>query len=386
MPTQHLQQLDLPPQWPSGVPEQSRLQQCIHEAHRKARLRILIALAESAYRSDQRSARRLATCGNSVRFYIDPDLGKVSHWMQRCRHRMCPFCARARSATIAAQMHTIVQPMPRPRLLVLTVKSTDQPLGTQLANLRNWFAKLRRRAFWKANVRGGVYTVEITCNEDTGLWHPHLHVIYDGDYLPQKALRFLWHKITGKSDVIWLEEVKDRHGAVKELCKYIGKPQRASAWSNRKIRAYAQAVNGTRMVQTFGATHGRAVEDRDTGRPDAPKEYSVSLQRLVFLARYGAGTPQRLVEAIAARWPCTSGYIYHELPQLAPEPTEADKATRRRAIIEGRAPPRRGPATSAEDREKQDARLFLIFTRYRQEQQAGDYLNIDWTGQSDQEQ
>lgn len=375
-----------PSGWPQGLPEQSRLSECHHEPHQGPRRKTIMALDESAYRSDRHAAARMATCCNAVRFYIDPDAGKVAMWTNRCGHRLCPFCARLRSAHTAADMLPIVKAMKRPSILVLTVKSSDRPLANQIGDLRDWFRKLRQRKLWTDRVAGGVYTVEVTINEKTGQWHPHLHVIIDAAFLPYRKLTRAWEDITRKSRVVWIEEVKDRHGAVIELCKYIGKPQRIADWTARQIRSYAQATRAARLVQTFGNTHGLNVHDDDPSPPKPPDEYSVSLQRLVFLARHGNPTPQRLVETIAERWPHTANYIYHELPQLAPEPTDVEKALRRRALVEGRAPPPRAPPQTPDQVDALDARLFIQFTRYRQEQTAGQYDNTDWRGQSDLEQ
>lgn len=332
------------------------------------------ALASSYAESDCRAARRLASCGTSAKFYINPALGKVHPWFHRCKHRLCPFCSRARTVKVTHQLMLAMKGMNRPRVQVLTVRSNTHALGEQLRSLRRNFARLRRRPFWKRTVRGGIYVLEVTLNKRTGLWHPHLHIVYDGEYLPVKQLRYHWHQVTGDSEIVWIQDVSDLRGIANELCKYIGKPQHQEDFTDQQIREYYNAVSGSRMVQAFGILFGGKVEDRDHEDPLPADTYTVSLSHLVWLTKRGAETPAKLLCLISQRWKIFASYIHHELPQLAPKPSAPERTAKLFRVLRAgaRAPP--GTSTDADDTEKLDARLFLIFTRYRQEDQRGDYV------------
>lgn len=360
-----------------ALARQTGLQEVLHEPHHVHRDTVIDALEESYSPSLRRAAQQLAGCANAARFYIDPDQGKVRPWIRRCKHRLCPFCGRARSSYVAGQLTEVMQQMKRPRMLVLTVRSREEPLRVQLHDLRRWLRALRRSKDWRARVRGGAYTVEVTLNERTGLWHPHLHVVYDGEYFPFKLLQRLWHDVTGGSEVVWVQAVHQVAGAARELAKYIGKIQQLDRLDGKQIREYAQAVRGARMVQAFGNSYGVDVKDEDPLPEKPASEYSVTLPRIVFLAANGAATPQRLLLLIADRWPVFASYIWHLAPMLEPEESRHRRQARLLANIEGRAPPKAALRDRKRDVEKIDARMFLAFTAFRQEDEGHLYMDID---------
>ena len=364
--------------WPSWLSEPSPLQESIHERTWDQRTRIITALADTWQPKFRKSATKLNECSRGAAFFIDPSIGKVKPWLARCRHRLCPFCAKARSIHVSNQIQRLILEMKTPRTMVLTVKSSATPLKEQLRTLRRNFAALRKRPDWKSRCIGGVYTVEVTQNPDTKLWHPHLHVVYDGEFFPQKLLRRLWHEVTGSAEIVWLQAITDVPGMANELAKYIGKIQKVETLDNASIRDYAQAVNGSRMLQTFGNCHGKTVKDQDPGPTESPDTYTIKLGRLVTLARAGFQTPQTLVHWIAKRYPIFSSYILHQLPQLDPaEPAHLRKAKLRAHLYHTKPPPR--PKRPSEDEmETIDTRLFLAFTKYRQEDAAGTFAHFDY--------
>jgi len=356
---------------------QNHLQEVLHERHDRHRRRIIAALDDGYTRSHRRSAVRLAGCSSAARFYVDPDIGRVRPWLNRCMHKLCPFCGRARTAHVAKQLEAIMQAMKRPRAMILTVRSNDRPLRDQIAALRRSFRQLRSRRFWKDRVLGGAYTLEITLNERTELWHPHLHIIYDGAYMPVKLLQHNWHDVTGGSEVVWVQDVRDAPGAARELAKYIGKVQQVDRLKDHHIRAYADGVNGSRMVQTFGDTHGRRAEDHDPGQPDSPATYSLSLPRILHLTNLGVVTAANLLLLIANRWPVFANFISHEHPQLTPQDSPLRAQLRALAHITGSAPPESDASRETPDRKKLDAQIFLAFTRIRLDDEAGTYDVLD---------
>jgi hypothetical protein len=233
------------------------------------------------------------------------------------------------------------------RHLVLTVKSTDCALRQQLASLRAWFAKLRRTRVWRDRVVSGVYTIEVTINERTGLWHPHIHCVFDGLYLPWKLLQRTWHDITDGSDIIWIEPVHNAPGMAAELCKYIGKPQDAANWTDLQIRTYALSTHGSRMVQSFGRTRPAPIVDTDPRAAPPVNTWHISLHKVLWLADMQQEAAYAALPLIAELYPHLGRYIYARMPQLEPDGTRAARLKRIMTIIEtGRAPPRHAPPSS----------------------------------------
>lgn len=337
--------------WPKTLPEQNGLQDAVHAPDLAERDRYILALIEAKEECIRNLARRMATCADSVHLFFDADDGTANEYLHRCKARLCPLCARARSNHVSRQVEEQVREMKSPRHLVLTVKSRDVGLTTQLRDLRGWFAKLRRTPFWQKHVTRGVYTVEVTINERTGLWHPHIHCVFEGQYLPYKIVQRLWHEITGGSEIIWLAPVDNAQGMARELCKYIGKPQQAEHWTDENIRTYALAIRGSRMMQSFGKARPKPILDLTPEMLAPTGTKSISLARILWLAEMCQEEAYRALPLIAERWPHLGRYIYNRMPQLEPDGTKAERILRIMAIIEtGRAPPRHGPGPHREDR------------------------------------
>lgn len=352
----------VPPSWPHRLPPQSHLQDTLHEPHHKARDAIILALAASPHPDHYKHALRLADCACAAKLYVDPDTQSARPWIWRCASPLCPFCARKRAAKVRAQLDTAVAAMHQPRILVLTVKSNDKPLRDQMTHLTRSFARLRHTAYWKNHAKGGVYTVEVTFNHQTHQWHPHLHIMFDGSYLPQPELRPLWHEITGDSDIIWLEAVRNRNNAVAELTKYISKPSRLATWPADAIREYATATAGRRFLGSFGSLYRLRLDTSDKPVPFGPATVAVSITALARQANEGNETAQRLIPIVAALWPLFARYLWSECAQLEPPESAAHRALRLAALREGRPPPQPPPPLSADTRddyERQAASLLF---------------------------
>ena len=69
------------------------------------------------------------------------------------------YCAGARGAQLGDALLPLVQGMAQPWFLTLTVKNGPD-LGERAAHLRASFKKLRRRAWWRAHVVGGIAVEE----------------------------------------------------------------------------------------------------------------------------------------------------------------------------------------------------------------------------------
>ena len=377
MPTRQLRQFWTDADHPRHLPAQTALQEAIHEPTGQARTRIILALKATLAGPLARSANKLLACSSTARFYVSPSAGKVSTYINRCRHKLCPFCAKARSGQVAADLLAILTAMKHPRTLILTVASTDTGLTEQMRFLRRSFAKLRRTPAWRERVKGGAYTVEVTYNPDTKRWHPHLHMIIDGTYFPVRLLQRLWHEITNGSKIVWIQDVHDKPGIARELAKYIGKPQRVSTLPADRIREYAGAVTGSRMVQTFGTSFGVTAVDEDPKNPEPTDTFTASLPRILHLAAHGAPDAQRLLPLIAARWPLYASYIYHRLPQLCPDASKLRKTAALMALDNTPPPPPDTPPETDPDAEQLAAHLLAAFQAYQLREQLDEHAEFD---------
>jgi len=335
-------------QWPLSLPDQTPLQESIHAPHRDERNRIIVALEASALPKIRNQAFRMAACADSLFLFFSPTAGTVRENVHRCNSRLCPYCSNARTGNVASQMQTLVEPWPDKKHLVLTVKSSDQPLRTQLRSLIRWFAKLRRTKLWKTKVARGVYTLEVTVNPRTGLWHPHLHCIISSEYLPHKALQYAWHKITDGSDVVWIEAVKNTYSMVMELCKYLGKPSKSYLWTDNQIRQYAEAIHGMRMLQGFGPRQAKPIVDELEIFEPAADEDSISLAKLLWLVDRDSTPAAQCVYLLAELFPHVGRYIYQRMPQFDPGDDRRRHKAEAFLHLGDTQPPPKPPPPSAE--------------------------------------
>jgi hypothetical protein len=186
-----------------------------------------------------------------------------------------------------------------PRQLVLTIRSTGEPLKKMIADLLKWFRLLRRTPEWTEKVKGGVYVVEVSLNSTTGLWHPHLHVLYGGMYWPQRRISELWASVTGNSAVVYINAASDRH--CKYLATYVGDPGKLKLNTPEQVCEYESATHALRMIQAFGDLHGVPLDDKDSVNP--PAREAIPLYRLVSASRGGHLGARRMLEVLSVRYP-----------------------------------------------------------------------------------
>ena len=296
------------------MPRQTDLQRHLHQPHTAQRTAIISALADTHDLKLMRAANRLAGCCTTALLVHDPESGQVRPWLPRCGSRLCPFCGKGRSARVAEQLHEHIQGMESPRHITLTFRSRKDPLSNQLQQMRAAFCRLRRHKDWTSRVTSGLYTIEVTRNIETGLWHPHLHVIVDGKYFPQALLAKLWSEVMDGGQHVWITKVDSTKNAAWELAKYVGKPPAAKGWTPAAIVEFAMATARTRMMQTFGTLHGKAMPETEEDPADPPETRFASIARIAYLASTGIPLAQDLAALLWSRWPMLRSYLQSKCP------------------------------------------------------------------------
>lgn len=302
--------------WPSELPEPSQLQRCLHRHHWSRLTRLLWALSRCHDMRARAWAIRLAGCCHHASLSFSPESGETRPWLSTCGSRLCPFCGRGRATRLARRLRVHIASMKRPKHLVLTFRSRDLPLPSQLQLLRRAFAKLRRTRVWRDAVAGGVYSIEVTRNNETGLWHPHLHTVIDAKFMPQAVIARLWGSFIGDTAFVWIRQVTDPANMAWELGKYVGKPPDTRGWPDNAIIRHANALHGQRMMQTFGNLHAVKVPKLDEPTAVKPDTEIISIPRISYLASKGIPIAQDLAAVIYARWPMFRTYLEHRWPQV----------------------------------------------------------------------
>jgi len=201
-----------------------------------------------------------------------------------CKSRWCVPCARAKSFVLRDSLFERMHNR-QLRFVTLTIKSHGQPLGAMVKHLYDSFAKLKRTDFWINKVAGGVAFLEVKRQASATRWHPHLHCIVEGKFLPQKVLSQLWRAITEDSHIVDVRLVKDQRSAANYVTKYCTKPMDNSVIKHEA--SLIEAINtlaGKRMMITFGTWRGIPLKPKTT-----PADYTpiARLDKVLERARQG---------------------------------------------------------------------------------------------------
>jgi hypothetical protein len=227
---------------------------------------------------------------------------------KRCRSRLCPRCGVSRAKRVAARLRTMFRQLDSPRLVTLTLKSSDDPLRVQMTHLVESLARLRKTASWRAHVRGGVYVIEVTWNAKRGQWHPHLHVVTEGKYYPQAELKAAWIQASGTSSIVDVRAIHSREAVIADVTRYVTKSQDAKHVPDTMLPEWAEGIHGLRMMQAFGCLHG-ITDDEDDEEERPAVEQIGSLAALATSAAGGDEEAETLL--VNALNP-----VYHQAPNL----------------------------------------------------------------------
>lgn len=241
-----------------------------------------------------RYANRLMGCGNYLLFKNYYSIGETKlAKVHSCQvHLLCPFCAAVRASKSSQRYqervdHVLAQNKRlKPVFITLTVKNGSD-LSERMSHLKKAFKTLvdRRRDSLKkkrgycefSKLDGAVFSYELTRNEKTKEWHPHIHMFaLANEWIDRDALINEWFSVTGDSTVVDVRRVKkDKElgygKAFAEVFKYCLKFSDLSlgdTWEGFK------GLRGQRLTAAFGSLYGvkipEGAEDEQLTRDDLP--------------------------------------------------------------------------------------------------------------------
>jgi hypothetical protein len=176
-----------------------------------------------------------------------------------CHNRHCEPCARAKAQLLALNLRERLDRPPegRYRFITLTIAHTDKPLTDQLKHLQQSFTRLRKTKLWKSSQKGGAAIIEVKYDRETGEWHPHLHVVAEGQYLRQADLSDAWFSVTGDSRIVDIRRLDSGKDAAHYVAKYVSKGTTDSVWADpNAAQEWVIASKGLRSAATFGTWRG----------------------------------------------------------------------------------------------------------------------------------
>lgn len=168
-----------------------------------------------------------------------------------CTSRTCYPCTRARAWRIRRRVSWSLANVPRtPRCfwkhVTLTIRSGHH-LSERLDHLIQSFRRLRQRKLWKKSQLFGYYVIEITRGPPG--WHPHLHIISYGYFLPWQKLLSDWTSVTSDSLHLHINVIRQGTSISDYIAKYVSKLPAVSPADAAEID---NATHGRRLFSPFG--------------------------------------------------------------------------------------------------------------------------------------
>lgn len=158
--------------------------------------------------------------------------------------------------------------------MTLTLKHGEQGLKQMITRLRECFSALRRRPWFKHLVRGGVATLEVKLSR-SNRWHPHLHVMLDAEFLPQRELSKLWLEVTGDSSIVDVRRIPGGQAA-SYVTKYVSKPATGDVINDQdRFMEMIAALHGARLFNAFGSLRcSDALDTNDSAEEFLPDDWT----------------------------------------------------------------------------------------------------------------
>jgi hypothetical protein len=281
-----------------GTAPQHRL----HARVAKVRFWLIDVLKRADSETLQRRSVRLDFCGAFPGVH-EGGSGEASVRLNLCRDRLCPTCQRIRGERLKLKLISVVRHADAPKFVTLTLKHRESPLASEIDRLFSAFRKLRKDRVWSGRVRGGVYVLEVKRNPKTARWHPHLHVLVDAKFIPQKQLSEAWMKATGDSDVVDIRAIHSQEQAAGYISSYATKGDDLTKWTAGNVIEYAEAMHGRRLIHTFGNLHNVACdEESEDATPQAQRRIATTTH-LLHRAEVGDDDARFCVAVLAASGP-----------------------------------------------------------------------------------
>lgn len=186
---------EIPEDWPRRTLEHEKRKRSTAGALEKAAATMT---PENKSFHPLRTAHRLRLCSTSHIVFRGLD-NNLLILPVMCDSPFCPQCSRVKTARQLNRINfQLGQSMRRFDLRWMTLTIRNPKAGELRAGLeklmRAWrlLRDERSGSSWHRYVNGYLWSLEITYNKKSDSWHPHIHILYDGDFFPQEALQHDW--------------------------------------------------------------------------------------------------------------------------------------------------------------------------------------------------
>lgn len=165
-----------------------------------------------------------------------------------CGNRFCQICSVKRQSRVRRRLKWLTSQVEPPRgygFKHLTLTISNMPtLDDMVKKLTKSFRRMRQRAYWKNNVIGGAFVIEITGHP--GDWHAHIHAIIEARWMNYDRLKAIWIACSGSTGIYITRLSKNK--VVNYLTKYLTK----SGVSEELQMCMSDALKSARLFNPFG--------------------------------------------------------------------------------------------------------------------------------------
>ena len=184
---------------------------------------------------------------------------------QRCKNRFCLDCNGYRTAKLINGYLHQIEAMTDPWFVTLSRVNCSWDdldreisfLNSQFAKIRNWFRSQRLRG--AIVFLDGLKKFEVTYSILRDDFHPHIHLIVDGQFNAYTLLG-QWFRLVDGAGAQGQDVRQADPGSVKELFKYMTKFWKEDEKDNETIEAYnpeeldhiMKAMKGKQVFKSFG--------------------------------------------------------------------------------------------------------------------------------------
>jgi Replication protein len=183
-----------------------------------------------------------------------------------CNTRLCNVCNRIRTAKMMNGYVSQMAKFKNIEFITLTIPNCKaEELEEKIEEMYNVFVKIKRILKLKGIELNGLRKLETTYNARTDTYHPHYHMLMEGNF--GKQFVYEWLKRFPKANIKGQDYRDADQDCLNEIFKYTTKILTKS--SKGGFDVYVHAINtimrsmyGKRSIQTFGSIR-KVTEDVD---------------------------------------------------------------------------------------------------------------------------
>jgi len=199
-------------------------------------------------------------CCTGASMYHNRETGELKVISGACNLRWCPICARKRAYKVSRDIRAWLDGYVQPRFLTLTMKHSKLPLSEQIDLFQKSWRRFYRSVECKSHISQAIWAFQITYNKVRKEWHPHLHILYKGEFWDKKEISRLWKICSNGSYIIDIRSTDDREHTIDYISRYVGRPCSLESIPESKYAELYYGTKGRRMFGQIGAKKPKIIQ------------------------------------------------------------------------------------------------------------------------------